>query len=379
MKMEKTAKKNNEKILAICKNKSCVNASYHASGAESVQAELRLNAEWSIKYPVDQITYPKNLAHNQNPLWAQMWDLRCQIEQAAHIKSDSARIAIPISAKRKNGDQLRAEARAAWEVEIGKRFLADYRSAIKKSTLATIRKTISALQTQQQALLPQLRAANSAYLAGKKTEREAQAAKNTAALTSGRFWEADKDILKKYFHPPFDKNYLADVSERWRAALFLECKSISYKWGGNWRHKLGGTRRGYLCGIDDNGDEWGHRIERLPQSHDQHGNAALDTTVEEAMSELFGLPVKSLANCQRQGDLLFCRVENLPAGIEIDPVDDWDWEVRESHVISSIGLHRNGRYLQSAMPIRVTHTSHPELLLPPGDYRLYTIEIAEAD
>lgn len=240
--------------------------------------------------------------------------------------------------------------------------------------------------------------------------------------------EADKEALKGYFHPPFDKNYLADVSERWRAALFIECESINYKdYNGNWRHKLGGTGRGYLCGIDDNGDEWGHRVEGLPQGRDDHDNLSLDSTVEEAMAILFGIRAAALAECTRQGDLLFCPAkipsenkvicercgmpesQHFASKLDLDsergiyedylacycagsyerysprtikaPVlePEEKWTPRESHDITSPSLQRNGRYFRADHQITVSHTSHPTVVLPPGEYRLYALRVEDAD
>lgn len=244
-------------------------------------------------------------------------------------------------------------------------------------------------------------------------------------MKSGRFWEADKDALKGYFNPPFDKNYLADVSPHWRAALFLECGSVSYKsYAGNWGHKLVGTGSGYLCGIDDNGDEWGFVVGNLPQSSDGYGSNRMDTTVEEAMAEVFDIRRSLLDTCTRQGDLLFCPVKirktpvtvcahcgkpktahslktgyagygaepteylacgySFPAGeyqeaiIEpptLKPAETWT--PREAHDITSPSLRHNGRYFAADDPITITHTSHATVTLPAGEYRLYMSRMAD--
>ncbi len=388
MKTEKRAQQIREKIERITADKTVI-TNYNTTD-NSVQAELRLSASWKITVPVDEIHYPKSLGpistksedgtYTKTPaglLWHQMGDLAFSICKTAELKTGNARATIPLNARLKNGVERRIEAKNLWMIEIGKQFLADYRTVTGKKHLATIRAQITDLQTQQKALLPKLRESNSIYLADKKTEREEIKIKNAEAIKTDRFWEADKDTLKGYFHPPFDKNYLADVSEKWRATLFLECKSISYKWGdGNWGHKLGGTGRGYLCGIDDNGDEWGHRVENLPQSSDNYGNAGLDSTVEEAMSNLFDITQTALANCQRQGDLLFC-AEKI--GTEIILTPEEKWTPRESHEITSPSLQRNGRYFRADHEITVSHTSHPTVILPPGEYRLYALRVADAD
>ena len=424
MKTEKRAEIITEKINKIMADKSQVIATYRVRD-DSVQAQLRLSATWIILMPVDAINYPKDLSGKNSEVWNEMWLIAREITKTAELKTGTNRTTISINERTKSGPARRAEAKSAWMIEAGTAFLADYRAVTGKRYLASIRKTITELQAQQKALIPKLRQSNSAYLGGKKSERELQKTKNAEALKSGRFWEADKDTLKGYFHPPFDKNYLADVSEKWRAALFLECESVSYKrYSGDWGHKLSGTGRGYLCGIDDNGDEWGHRIDNLPQSRDNYGDAGLDSTVEEAMSDLFDISLASLTKCRRQGDLLFCPVKiptedreicdrcGAPKSAHHDSVETSDdgqhqrsylacdyrgnfqaydrrvikapiltpvdtWTPRESHEITSSSLKHNGRYFRAGDEITVSHTSHAMLTLPRGEYRLYMSRVAD--
>lgn len=431
MKTEKKAGIITEKIKGIVADKSQVIATYRVRD-ESVQAELRLSTSWTIRVPVDEIHYPKDLSagtlESSHDLWREMRTIAGKIGEASllvsrrlpeghgdHIKK--------INERTKSGPALRSEAKNLWIIEAGNAFLSDYRSATSKRRLAEVRKTITYLQAAQKSLVLQLRESNSRYLAGKKKEREAQAAKNAEALKSGRFWEADEATLKAYFHPPFEKNYVADVSEKWRACLILECESVSYKSGYNneWRHKLAGTGEAYLCGIDDNGNEWGHRC-RVVLSRDSYDNGGFDATVEDAMSDLFNIRKSDLAKCRRQGDLLFCETTILkvdgPEHCEYcgesrekhyeSSTDDgmkWlaciyrgnsdeyrphvhrapimepceKWTPRESHDITSPSLQRNGRYFRASDPITVSHTSHAALTLPAGEYRLYALSIADAD
>lgn len=383
MNIEKQAAKIREQIKQITAQKTPVISTWRLVD-ESVQAELRLRAEWTITAPVDTISYPKDLNpdHPNKDLWSQMFDLSREISKTANQKEIKTpggweTTHIKINEKTKSGPERRAEEKGLFVIKTGKQFLADYKATIKKSNLAKIRKTVTDLQIQQKDVLPKLRESNSAYLAGKKNEKETQKSRNAEALKTGRFWEADKETLKGYFNPPFDKNFVADVSEKWRACLILECGSESWKDNnGNWRFKLVGTRRGYLCGIDDNGDEWGYTVNGLPQSRDYYGNAALDSTVEEAMTGIFDISVKAIPGCYRQGDLLF-HPESIPADREIKPAAQW--EPRESHIIMSEGFEHNGTYFRSANDITVTHTSHPTIVLPAGEYRLYMSGIADAD
>lgn len=435
-------KKQAEKIIEKIKSLTTGNVTHPVLASfeitdDSVQAELRLRAHWEVWKQVDHINYPKDLSDQAGDLWGQMSVKKYEIDKIRRMVKrnypESERgwenTIIKINAKNKNGEEKRSEAKAAWIVEAGKQFLIDYKRVTSKKHLASIRNQIINLQSQQKALLPALRKSNSEFCAARKNAKTEQGKKNAAALISGRFWEADETAIKGYFHPPFNKNYLADVSEKWRAALFLECESISYKsYNGDWRHKLGGTGRGYLCGIDDNGDEWGFVVRDLPQSSDNYGNSTLDNTVEEAMSNVFGISTNNLQKCTRQGDLLFCPVEirktespehcarcgetrekhhathetwhgweggekirdylacyyegntdeytpHIHKAPVLNPADQW--EPRTAHIITSHSLKHNGVYFSAEDDIEVLHTSHHSVTLPAGEYRLYMSRMAD--
>lgn len=370
-----------EKIDRIVGDKSHIVTAYTLSDT-SVQAQIRLSTSWSITLSAGSIAYPRQLSEavasgdEDRALWQQMRRLDEAIREAAQLGHGGVETTINCNARRKNGPAMRDRVKRQWSAEAGSRFLREYRAAtlVRRVALATAK--IVALQAEQRALLPQLRAANSRYLAGLKTAREEQVLKNATALQSGRFWEANAEAIKKHFHPPFGKNYLADVSARWRAALFLECESVSYKRGdGSWGHKLAGTDRGYLCGIDDNGEEWGRGC-RINLHSDDYGDLRLHGTVAEAMAALFDVPISCLDDCQRQGDLLFRRLA-APPDVALQPATEWI--PRDPHTVTSPGLQHNGNYLASGDAITVSHPSHPVLTLEPGAYRLYLTSGHDAD
>lgn len=435
MKTEKIANDLREKIKKLEADRTTLHCRFELRD-ESVQAELRLSANWTIHRPVDQIQFPKNLTpmpyyrsrcsdgtirDNNNQivdypsgiLWHDMQAHADAIRTVAHIKTGKNAATIKINERKKTGQTERAEAKNQFIIASCRQFLADYKSAASKSNIKKIDKQIADIQAQQKALMPALRKSNSEFCAARKNAKTEQGKKNAAALISGRFWEADETAIKGYFHPPFDKNYLADVSEKWRAALFLECESISFKgYNGDWRHKLGGTGRGYLCGIDDNGDEWGFVVRNIWQSSDSFGNSALEGTVEGAMTIVFNITKSDLAKCTRQGDLLFCPAEipgertvcshcrrpwepfknssgditckhcfvpiaepkTLPP-VEVKPADQW--EPRTGHILTSSSLKHNGVYFCAENDIVATHTSHPSVTLPAGEYRLYMSQMAD--
>jgi len=374
--MKKLAKLE-EKIKEITSKHTYPLATYCVEDS-STNAELRLNCTWAIRHAHDAIHYPKAI-DNPWPLpapWLQLSCLEQDIQALTHL-DHKASLRLSLNARTKKGDAERQTAELAFRIEQGKDFMRTYRKAVSQSE--KIRKRLTSLNAKISGLLPAMRAYNSAIMLARRTAAADRRAANHEALTSGRFWDADKEALKGYFHPPFEKNYLADVSEKWRAALYTEMESTAWKdWNGNWRHKNTGTGRGYLCGIDDNGDEWGHHVDlRGYLERDQYDDYGYVASVEDAMSSLFELPVSKLANCERQGDLLFCR-ESIPAGVDLTE-QPYPWEIRESHTLTSEGLQRNGRYFRSAAPILVSHTSHAAISLPAGDYRLYAIAIADAD
>ena len=76
---------------------------------------------------------------------------------------------------------------------------------------------------------------------------------------------------------------------------------------------------------------------------------------------------------RRGGAERFCN----PEGTEL--YHEEKWEVFESHKIWSPGLYRNGNYFRSDQDIEVSHTSHDMIVLPAGSYRLYELQVADAD
>lgn len=343
---------------------------------ESTQKELRLNAKWSIELKVDYLHCPKNMkGYNTHPAWQKWRDLDFEINKVKYVSRNSDYFTFHVSAKSVIGKKQREEVENDFRIDFGNSFLTAYSEA--KKELKSTRKIIADIQAQQKELLKEMRKANSEYMAERKEAAAAKREKNSQALESGEFWNADQKTLKQYFNPPFNKNYLADVSEEWRAALFLECTPISFKYGKNWGHKMGGTGKAYLCGIDDNGDEWGHEVE-LNLSYNEYGDGlVLNASVEDAMMELFDISRQNLSSSFRQGDLLFSST-SIPEETELTE-QDGPWEIRESHVVESQGLLRNGRYFTSKNEIHVNHTSHHPLTLPAGDYRLYELQVEDAD
>lgn len=341
----------------------------------SVQAELRLTGKWYFNLKTDYLHAPKNMSGEVHQAWAAWSTISFEINRLERIGYHTDDLYLKANIKSQTGAQQREEAENQFRIDFGNAFLAAYAEAKKR--IKIVQKEISFLQSMQKEVLKDMRKANSEYMAERKQLAAERRETNTKAFESGNFWEADQKAIKEYFHPPFKKNHLTDVSDEWRAALFLECESISYKtYRGNWGHKLSGTGRAYLCGIDDNGDEWGHECE-VPLEYDQFYNMILSSSVESAMMQLFDISRQDLSGSFRQGDLLFSHAE-IPEDTTLVEQDE-PWEIRESHTVESKGLLRNGRYFKSNEEIHVTHTTHHPVILPAGEYRLYTLEIENAD
>lgn len=303
----------------------------------STQAELRLRCHWSIVYPVDTINYPRCLdsttTTDPDP-WREMCSLETEISQISELGGDVKYLNLSANERTKSGREVREQAANAFELEMSNAFLAAYRKAVSKRSLSKIQRKISSLQSQQKYILPLMRAHNSKAIMARRDAAAERRDENQRALAEGRFWDADKAALKGYFHPPFARNYLADVSERWRAALYTEIASTAWKAGkGDWRHKNVGTGSGYLCGIDDNGDEWSHIVNLSEYvDRDEYGDIGYIATVEDAMSALFDIDARDLPQCVRQGDLLFCP-EPIPETARLHYAGGGSWAVRQSHTV----------------------------------------------
>ena len=400
-----------EKIKAIVADKSAVVSAYTVTDDDSTQAELRLAVTWSIRYPVDAISYPRRMDKSapwaESP-WAKMADVEQAIADAALLAHGEHRETLSASSRTKSGAAAREAADAAARDRWASEFLAAHKIATRKRPLAAARATVASLQAWQKRIVAEMRAENSRHHHATRAAARERAEADIAAIAEGRFWDASPEAIKAHFSPPFYKNRLAGVSSAWRAALFLECVSTGYKSGREWRHRLVGTGRAYLCGIDDNGDEWGHQV-AIALPLDDHMQAIPEADIEDAMAELFDAPRHSMHLCTRQGDLLFRPAEipgeryecegcgllrgygctcpattSVPIGtrripaVELHP-QDGPWDVRESHRIEADGLERNGRFFRAQGPITVSHTSHAPVTLPAGSYRLHTLQVADAD
>ncbi|HSQ83827.1 MAG TPA: hypothetical protein VLM43_03790, partial [Desulfobacterales bacterium] len=352
----------------------------------SIQTEQRLEFfSYAIFEGIDQIKFPKSLSGCEEGRYLHMRceKLRWQIRDLGKIHSYTYRTTIKSNIRKKGELELRKKRKAEFMLENANLFLAGLGNP--KPRIKQALSQIKLLQAEQKNAIKELRAHNSKYLADVKKINQERKEADKLAMSEGRFWDASEAMIKEYFKPPFSKNNLADVSKKWRAALFLEVESQSAKkqYGDKgWIHRMVATGKGYLCGIDDNGDEWGHEVELYeylsgnPSQYFSEYAYDMDGTVEYAMSYLFGTRVTE--EDSRQGDLLFQKVE-IPEYVELEDVESID--VRESHRIRSSGMLAGESFFKCDLPIIVEHSSHKTLILDPGSYRVFMLDwqYAEGD
>jgi hypothetical protein len=373
------------------------------------QTRQRVEASYRVRLAVDEIKLQKNMGSHEvySELATQWRDLQREIDQLRLIAEHSETMTYGTRSETKRHMKLTAlTTRLAW----------DYADAIMRAWFAEpyLQTRIKTIQTQQIKIIVRVRAHNAAAIVDKRRTAKRKQEAEQRALAEGKFWECESKTLKNYFRVPFDSRALVEVSERWRAALFVETESenCSNQRGTYWHRSLD-TGRGYLCGIDDNGDEWGF-----------HVAAGFSDTVESAVAEVFGVSSDKIKNCYRQGEILFCPAKPITEPIIVcrfcgakwtprvelsnDPEDprptyhctgcgtwwigDYDmptlhppvftatekWQIVEGHEAWSPGLETNNRWIRSSHEITVTHPTHEMLVLPAGSYRMY-VHVENAD
>jgi len=240
--------------------------------------------------------------------------------------------------------------------------------AARRSIITSTRERmpeITTMQKRQAEIIAEVRKSNASTLIGQKKVASEKRAKEKAALEAGRFWECSEQLLKDYFSVPFDCRKLVSVSEKFRAALFLELEHGQNSMGYN---ALVPTYNAYLCGIDDNGEEWGFRLQQDCDYND---------TVEDAMAVCWEVPKSIVEQSFRQGEILFWKNNNPTGWRTMTP--DTEWQIAPSHVITSPSLrHNGGHYFYADDPIIISHPTHAPLILLAGEYQ-YSIHEVDAD
>lgn len=274
------------------------------------------------------------------------YDYRDEIEKTAKVDPAFGRINSVVRKKR-----------AAFLLSEMQKITSTYASLHR--TEKSRRKRIASLQKKQKAIIVKVRKANSEFLASKVQVRKEE----QRALKEGRFWDCQEELLKEFFRVPFGKRKLVALSEKHRAALFIEVvlsnQSGPYK-------RLVPTQRAYLCGIDDNEEQWGFFL----NNNDSYWE--YDSTVEEAMATCWNVDESIVEESFRQGEILFHPCE-IPAGTTLHP--ETEWQIAPSHVVRSESLVHNGEYFMSTQEIVVEHPTHKPVVLEAGEYRAYIHEI----
>jgi hypothetical protein len=276
----------------------------------------------------------------------------------------------PVAAEVKTGSLAKREAFAVEQIRAAK--AAERKLAAREKST---RKKIAALQKQQQDLIRQRRELNGRVAVERRQAAAGKRAAEAEALAAGRFWECEEATLKEFFRVPFGCRKLVDVSQQHRAALFVELEHGERDGYG----ALVPTHRAFLCGIDDNGEQWGFRVQA---ARDEWDLWDYESKVEDAMAVCWGVEVATVRRAWRQGEVLFWAAE-LPASLGDKRVGTQT--LAPSHTAAApnlwaTGTKRDGTgYLWSeAEPIRIEHPTHAALLLPAGSYR-YAIHGYDAD
>jgi len=305
-----------------------------------------ISVEYTPILQIDKLHLQSYIAHGEGEPDLRTWLSLCETirfhtgESTAHERSFYARL-----------DSTSTKKRQAWLTE-QQGICAIIKAAFeagKEHNLEMIR----VLQQEQRKFIDSLRAWNAKCLLEQKKAATERRDKERRALESGDFWECSEDTLKRFFNVPFSARKLVDVSEKHRAAFFVALEYGGYGTG------LITTHIGYLCGIDNNGEQWGFRV---------RGNWSYDSTVVDAMSDVWGVPTKIVNESHRQGEILF-HPEPVPPEVEL--VREGDWQIRPQHIVKSAGLEHDGDYFRSASAITVEHPTHHSVNLIPGEYRVY--------
>jgi len=324
-----------------------------------------IEVEWHFSLLHTPLPTPqKVLSSDDKKAWKARsiaWNLISKIKETATSQHISARL--NSASKRKRQQWLREKAAEARGVL--QQFMAE-----KDERLEKIQRYEKALNC----ILRYIRKKNSEYLKACREAKKREREEARKAFNRGEFWRADEDYLKKFFNPPFSKSKLTDVSEKWRACVFVE---LEY-WQGE---GLRPTTRAYLCGIDDNGQKWGQIVQKQYDSWDYQG-WSYSTSVEEVMSEVFGCIVDK--DCIRQGDVLIRPVDwNTAPDLEWEKKDEL--RINGSHILFSPDM--KAAYIRGVGEIyyveivigRLEHRGgHQPITLQPGRYIIH-LPIGYAD
>lgn len=323
-----------------------LNCALHLLSLADVEIEDRvtfLAVTYRPKLRYDRLRLQEIRNPAAEPLGIEFRKLQNEINSLAHGERVSDRV-----------DSRNDSIRAQWLLDKIPAIMAAHK-ALARTTKSRQRR-IAKLQSRQGGVVMEIRALNSAWFQAKRAAVQSE----KRALEEGRFWECRESLLKNYFRVPFDKRKLIDVSSQHRAALFVECILDEYTYT---YKKLVAGNRAYLCGIDDNGEEWGFVL---------RGHWDYDDTVTEAMAVAWEVDMSVVKKSRRQGELLFYPC-NIPEGIDLEA--EAEWQVAPSHTMKSATLSHNGDYFSSREEVVVEHPTHAPVVLPAGEYRVYAHEM----
>ena len=213
---------------------------------------------------------------------------------------------------------------------------------------------------------------NSEYLKHNKQLRELE----LRALEEGNYENVSDETLKqfiKYYFPEFSraKLYIIDKSSKYRAVLFCTLELGPYV------YNLVPAEY-YLCGEDDNGEEWCHIITTNFIS-DYYTKEEIDNlykrSVKWAESQLLNVPLEYFDYfIDRQGDVFVFRDEEEQADYREQEETD-EFEILPNHVLKlektaviKYTRYANRLHVDLPVPAVLEHPSHHHVKLQPAKY-----------
>ena len=208
---------------------------------------------------------------------------------------------------------------------------------------------------------------NSEYLKHKRQLRELE----VRALEAGDYYNVSDETLKQWIKETFPefrrKLYILDRSSKYRAVLFCTLELHPYF------NKLVPAEY-YLCGEDDNGEEWCHLIATNFIYCNLNTEILYKRSVKWAESQLLNVPTSLFDYfIDRQGDVFVFRDEDQANYREQEETDEF--EILPNHILklektAVIKYKRksNKIYLDLPVPAVLEHPSHHHVKLQPAKY-----------
>jgi len=209
---------------------------------------------------------------------------------------------------------------------------------------------------------------NSEYLKRKKMLRELE----LRALEAGDYDKVSDETLKQFIKSTFidraKKIKILDKSTKYRAILFCTLEKCQFCLV---------PAQYYLCGEDDNGEEWLHTVYTVDVSEYEYCSACDELyrkTVEWAEAWLLDISTSFFERfIDRQGDVFVFRDDEQTDYKEQEETDEFEILPNHTLKLSETAVikykrKRNRIYIDLPVPAILEHPSHHHVQLPPAKY-----------